>query len=86
MVASTTLLTRAVSAPAYTIAEASRLAGITPGRTRRWLRGYEFFYLLGEDQAIRRGHMPPVIRRELAARRAYPSWGASPLAPAMARD
>ena len=30
--------------PAYSLADAGRLAGLTPGRVRRWLRGYEYAY------------------------------------------
>ncbi len=31
-----------LTAPAYTVAEAARLADLSPGRVRRWMRGYSF--------------------------------------------
>ena len=42
--------------PAYSVAEAGRLAGLAPGRVRRWLRGYEYAY--GDTVRAR----PPVLR------------------------
>ena len=41
--------------PIYEIAETARLTGLSAGRVRRWLRGYE--YVGG------RGHQAPVVRR-----------------------
>jgi uncharacterized protein (DUF433 family) len=43
-----------VRRPLYSFAEADRLAGVTPGTSRRWLKGYSFWY---EDK---RYEMPPV--------------------------
>ena len=43
--------------PSYAVAEASRLAGLTEGRVRRWLRGYEYSY----GDSVR--GQPPVVRR-----------------------
>ena len=42
--------------PSYTVAEASRLVGLTGGRVRRWLRGYEYAY----GKALR--GQPPVLQ------------------------
>ncbi len=42
--------------PAYSVAEAGRLVGLTAGRVRRWLRGYEYSY----GGAVR--GQPPVLR------------------------
>lgn len=42
----------------YTVAEAARLTGISPGRVRRWIRGYSF-RSAGEIHVS-----PPVVRRE----------------------
>lgn len=33
-----------LSRPAYSVAEASRLVGLTAGRVRRWIRGYQYTY------------------------------------------
>ena len=42
--------------PAYSVAEAGRLAGLAAGRVRRWLRGYEYTY----DDTVR--GQPPVLQ------------------------
>ncbi len=42
--------------PAYSVTETGRLAGLTVGRVRRWLRGYEYAY----GDAVR--GQPPVIQ------------------------
>ncbi len=42
--------------PAYSVAEAGRLARLTSGRVRRWLRGYEYSY----GDAVR--GQPPVLQ------------------------
>lgn len=40
-------------APAYPLAEAGRLVGISSGRVGRWLRGYEYSYkVAGDEEAI----------------------------------
>lgn len=43
-----------VKRPLYSFAEADRIAGVTPGTSRRWLKGYHFWY----DEERRQ--MPPV--------------------------
>ena len=43
-----------VKRPLYSFAEADRIAGVTPNTSRRWLKGYSFWY---EDE---RHEMPPV--------------------------
>ena len=43
--------------PSYSAAEAGRLVGLTPGRVRRWLRGYEYSY----RNEVR--GQPPVVQR-----------------------
>ena len=42
--------------PSYPVAEAGRLVGLTEGRVRRWLRGYEYRY----GDAVR--GQPPVVQ------------------------
>ena len=42
--------------PSYPVAEAGRLVGLTAGRVRRWLRGYEYTY----GDAVR--GQPPVVQ------------------------
>ena len=42
--------------PSYAVAETGRLAGLTAGRVRRWLRGYEYSY----GDAVR--GQPPVLQ------------------------
>ena len=42
--------------PSYPVAEAGRLVGLTAGRVRRWLRGYEYSY----GNAVR--GQPPVLQ------------------------
>lgn len=44
--------------PSYSAAEAGRLVGLSPGRVRRWLKGYGYRY--GDD--VR--HQPPVLQRD----------------------
>lgn len=43
-----------VKRPLYSFAEADRIVGVTPGTSRRWLKGYHFWY----DEERRQ--MPPV--------------------------
>ncbi len=42
--------------PSYLVAEAARLVGLSPGRVRRWLRGYEYSYRDGVRDR------PPVLK------------------------
>jgi uncharacterized protein (DUF433 family)/DNA-binding transcriptional MerR regulator len=46
-------------APAYSIAETSRLTGISRGRIRRYLHGYEYKYETKYE--VREGEQPPVV-------------------------
>ena len=43
--------------PSYPAAEAGRLVGLTAGRVRRWLKGYDYSY----GDTVR--HRPPVLQR-----------------------
>ena len=45
----------------YSVPEAARLTGVSPGRIRRWLRGYRFRTPSGEARVS-----PPVWERDLA--------------------
>ena len=49
----------------YTIAEASRLTRVSPGRIRRWLKGYEFKSKTGRHRspAVWRGQLDPIDHR-----------------------
>ena len=50
--------------PAYTAAEAARLAGVNAGRVRRWLRGYEYDAPRRQtDTTSRRVRRAPVVHR-----------------------
>lgn len=54
-----------IARPLYSFLEADRLAQVTPGTSRRWLRGYHFWYSPTERRT-----MPPVTsaaRRKSAA-------------------
>ncbi len=53
-------LYRILTTPAYTLAEASHLAGISRWRVARWLKGYEFTYKVKEGR--REGRKEAVIR------------------------
>ncbi len=52
-------LLQSLEAPAYSIAETSRLVGIPHWSVNRYLRGYEYKYFVGEESFG--GHQPPVI-------------------------
>ena len=54
--------------PSYPAAEAGRLVGLSPGRVRRWLRGYGYLHA----GAVRR--QAPVVRREGARGTSYASF------------
>ena len=49
--------------PAYSATAAGRLVGLTPGRVKRWLCGYEFTYTVGSNPKQRRVRMDAVVRR-----------------------
>lgn len=57
----------------YAPAMVSRLVGLEPGRVRRWLRGYEYFYASKTSQARRR-RQSPLIGRHGAAGSSYASF------------
>lgn len=52
-------LFQSLDAPAYSIAETSRLVGMHPWTVKRYLRGYEYKYYVKEQ--IHVGQQPPVI-------------------------
>ena len=49
--------------PMYTSASVGRLVGLRTGRITRWLRGYDYRYLVGSKKEQRIGHKGPVISR-----------------------
>lgn len=49
--------------PMYPVATAGRLVGLSAGRARRWLKGYEYEYQVGPDKETRRKQKAPVVRR-----------------------
>jgi uncharacterized protein (DUF433 family) len=57
-------LYKTLSAPTYSIAEASRLTGISRGRVSRYLRGYRY----------KGGELDPVISRSISAESTYASF------------
>jgi hypothetical protein len=68
------VLARAVRAPAYIIADASRLSKVAPWTATRWLRGYEYSYFVDRGTELRRGQMPPVVQRKPIPGRTYASF------------
>jgi uncharacterized protein (DUF433 family) len=52
-------LFKSLEAPAYSVAETSRLTGIPPWSIKRYLRGYDYKYSVKEK--IHDGHQPPVV-------------------------
>jgi uncharacterized protein (DUF433 family) len=57
-------LYKTLSAPAYSMAETSRLTGIKKWSVSRWLRGYKYYG----------GKLDPVIRREISPESTYASF------------
>jgi uncharacterized protein (DUF433 family) len=57
-------LYKTLSAPAYSIAETSRLTGIKKWSVSRWLRGYKYYG----------GELDPVIKREIPPESTYASF------------
>ncbi len=57
-------LYKTLSAPTYSIAETSRLTGISRGRVSRYLRGYRY----------EGGELDPVISRSIPAKSTYASF------------
>lgn len=58
--------------PMYTPSMVGRLAGLTLGKTRRWLRGYEYDY--ATSGSIYTVHKSPVVRRSDKADDNYASF------------
>lgn len=63
-----------LDAPSYSLAEASRLVGISTGRVRRWQRGYEYRYEIVRGAKSRYGSQEPVVRRETTEGTTYSSF------------
>ena len=54
---------RTLNAPYYTLAQASRLCGVTRGRISRWLRGYDYTYnVMG---GTKEGSQKSIVERNL---------------------
>jgi len=47
---------RTLNAPYYTLAQASRLCGVSKGRASRWLRGYDYTYDVAGETRSRSQH------------------------------
>lgn len=60
--------------PRYTAAEAGRLTGLSPGRVRRWLRGYSYLYSSSSSELDTVIHQQPVIRQRDAEDSGYASF------------
>lgn len=60
--------------PAYPTAEAARLADLSSGQVKRWLRGYEFAYRAKSEPHVRHSQKPPVIPRKPDPLRTYASF------------
>ena len=60
--------------PRYTPTEAGRLAGLTPDRVRRWLRGYEYTYSPAGADSARRVRKGPIRQRKGALESSYASF------------
>ncbi len=64
MTSATSKLMNPWDVPAYTAAEAGRLAGLNAGRVRRWLRGYEYAAPARDTASTnRRVRRAPVVHR-----------------------
>ena len=60
--------------PMYAAPMVGRLAGLSIGRVRRWLQGYDYTYLAGRLDELRAGHQEPVVRRAKATDSTYASF------------
>lgn len=60
--------------PLYSLAEASKLAGLTPHRTARWLRGYRYTYKLTRGGEWRTGSQGPIVKRGSRGESTYVSF------------
>ena len=58
----------------YSATTVGGLVGLSAGRVRRWLQGYEYTYSVGQVGEMRTGHKEPVIRRTEAAVSIYASF------------
>ena len=54
---------KTLNAPYYTLAQASRLCGVSRGRISRWLRGYDYTYNISGE--IREGSQESIVERNL---------------------
>ena len=54
--------------PSYSVAETSRLVGLSVNRVRRWLKGYDYYY----DSTLR--HKRPVVKQRGSAKTSYASF------------
>lgn len=50
-----------LEAPTYTIAQAARLAGISRGQVKRWLRGYKFKYKINDGLVTVEKNQTPLV-------------------------
>ena len=60
--------------PTYTIAEASRIVGLTSNRVKRWLEGYTFHYTTKSGSFLHRSSKGPVVDRGSARGTTYASF------------
>lgn len=61
-----------LTVPSYTLAEASRLVGISKGRIARWVRGYEYVYEVSGE--LREGKQDAVVHRTTNRESTYVSF------------
>jgi uncharacterized protein (DUF433 family) len=50
-----------LESPAYPMAEAARMVGLSPGQVKRWLQGYRFAYRTKGQPQLRHSRKPPVV-------------------------
>jgi len=60
--------------PTYTLAESSRLVGVSKGRVRRWLQGYEYTYEIARGSEFREGRQEPVVHKVGSEGTSYASF------------
>ena len=60
--------------PMYTVAAVARLVRLHPDRVRRWLHGYDYFYLAGSEGETRYSRKEPIVRRSEAAASQHASF------------
>ena len=63
-----------LESPAYPIAEAARMVGLSPGQVKRWLHGYMFAYRTREQPHLRYSKKPPVVPRAQRGESSYASF------------